>query len=77
MALWQITKRVSVLRERLSRWTEAKGEHGFSKDHAVPTRVLKKTNTKPAPHHKVCALEFDVTFPEFAGEGLGRGWERL
>ena len=34
--------------ERLSRWTEANGEHGFSKDPTVPTRVLKKTNTKPS-----------------------------
>ena len=48
MALWPITKHVSVLRERLSRWTEAKSEHGFSKDPTVPTRVLKKTNTKPS-----------------------------
>ena len=47
MALWPITKRVSVLRERLSRWTEAHS-HGFSKDPTVPTRVLKKTNTKPS-----------------------------
>ena len=41
VALGPITKRLSGLREGLSRWTEAHS-HGFSKDPTVPTRVLKK-----------------------------------
>ena len=47
MALGPITNRLSGLRERLSRWTEAHS-HGFSKDPTVPTIVLNKTNTKPS-----------------------------
>ena len=41
VALGPITNRLSGLRERLSRWTEAHS-HGFSKDPTVPTRVLNK-----------------------------------
>ena len=73
MALWPITKHVSVLRERLSRWTEAKSEHGLSKDPTVPTRVLKKTNTKPRTPKVSFGASRDVS--GVAGEGLGRGWE--
>ena len=74
MALWPITKHVSVLRERLSRWTEANGEHGFSKDLTVPTRVLKKTNTKARTPKVSFGASRDVSrsLPERDWE---RGWE--
>ena len=78
MALWPITKRLSVLRERLSRWTEAKGEHGFSKDPTVPTRVLKKSNTKPRTPKVSFGASRDVSgvcrrgIGKMVGEVVGR-----
>ena len=60
--------------ERLSRWTEAKGEHGFSKDPTVPTRVLKKTNTKPRTPKVSFGASRDVfrSLPERDWEEDGR-----
>ena len=62
---WAATDSIQRLIQSPSRWTEASGEQGFSKDPAVPPCLLKSQPAlSHAPPEGVCVLGAAVGISE-------------